>query len=173
MLKDPLINKPDNLIWIKGIGIYQIIGGIFGLIVLFIGINGHFQNIINTFFLLAVFLFALSIYTGITCYKLKDSCLNVTIINQALQVFSLFAGQYVFQYVSGISVSASLDFSDGFDFGFYFHISNINLAIENNEGKYFLGINFIAIYIIYKIESLKKEMKEKKDIKERLHKYNQ
>lgn len=170
MLKDYALNKADNQKWLKGIGLFQIIGGAVGLLLFFVPGIGFTLPVLNIFYLPGILLFGLSIYAGQLAFRLKDNCLKWTIINQSLQLFSVFVGHYGYQYISGVCLNVTVDFSVGFQMGVDFKLSTFSLAFGSSQEKYLMSINLITVYIIYKIENIKTEIKTKLEMQESLKK---
>ena len=155
-LKEHALVKPDDQKWLRSIGLYQMIGGALGYIVFFI--FSFFTAGFNLLLLPAFLFFGLSVYAGLQCYALKDNCLKVTFLNQALQLMSLVAGSFSFRYVSGLSLEPYLSLSDGFSLGIHFNISSFGYKIGGEQG-YSCGVNLIALAVLYKIIDIRSNMK--------------
>jgi hypothetical protein len=88
---------------LTGLGIYQIVGGAFGIIlILWAMLNG--QQIVGptiAIYLFMLLFFAFSFYCGILCLKKDNTALNLSLINQILQVigFAMFGFAFNMQQV--------------------------------------------------------------------------
>lgn len=166
MLKDLTLNKPDNQKWLKGVGLFQIIGGVIGIIIIAISLTTQPTSLLT--FLTSFSIFAFSIFAGWQAYILKENSLKWTTINQSLQIFSVIIGHFGYLYVSGVCIDATFDFSNGVNLGMSFKLSHFSFEITGNKKQYFVGINLIAVYIIYKIEKIKTEVMTNKELQESL-----
>jgi hypothetical protein len=154
-LKDHTLVRPENQKWLKAIGIYQIAGAGIGLIILLIS----FLLTSGLYRLLALpglLLFGLSVYAGIQCIQLKENCIKLSMINQALQIVSFSAGMISFQYISGLAFQPHISSSEGtVSFIFQLNFSNFSFHFDNNAGEYSLGINLVAIGLFYKLNQVR------------------
>lgn len=146
---------------IKVIGIYQIVGGIFG--VGLIGwlmlrtevINGPLLFILT----LALFLFGYSIQSGnllLQKSKLKKGLIFSSIL-QGLQIISIGLGKYSYEFYSGAKGTIGFEFGGGFKFNFGAALSSFNFTINSGEPEYFLMINILAIIILSILIDIYKE----------------
>jgi hypothetical protein len=136
-------------IFLKSLGIYQILGGGLGLYRISIS---SLETIIYVF---GAIVFAFSIYVGIQTWRLKTNAITLTTINQYLQVLSINMFGLLYNYLSGLGFCLWLDLGVGnIDIGFEASIAQIYYVHHLNH--YSLSINFIPIallYFLYKIKN--------------------
>ena len=116
----------------KGLGIYQVIGGMIGLYftIKLILEQPTFPILLLLLFLIPLALFFYSIYCGVLVFKLNERGLFHSLINQYLQLISFSILGYTFQYVSGAHLSAGVDLTNSLKFKFDFGISNWQIIIN-------------------------------------------
>ena len=162
MLENYIIQQHGNKL--KWLGIYQIIGGALGLVLTIIAVF-PFNNLFNTIlFIPCCLLFGLSIYTGWQTYKLTYLGLQLTFINQLLQLFSLTVGKFGFHFVAGIGLRFTLDFTNSLNLGFALGLSDIDITINRGPNEYFIGINLIALILIYLTDKIMAEIKRNNEL---------
>ncbi len=148
-----------------GLGIYQIVGGAIGVILIFWAIiNG--QQLAGLIFLVYLFMFlffTFSIYCGILCLKKNNSALNLSLINQILQIIGFAMFGFAFQYAAGVYLTAGLDLTEAFNFTLGAGVSKFDVNINNENQRMEVTFNFIALGLIILIEKLKKQVKEEQD----------
>lgn len=148
--------KKTNKILIKIIGVYQIIGGLFGLTLIFRQSFSYiFWNFIYFVFIFG--LFAFSIISGIYLLKTKSLLKGIkySIVNQALQLIQFEILGLGLYYVAGFYLA--LGFSDTpqlhliTDYSIFKSSCYLSFFRESNEIT--LSINVAAImlltYLIY------------------------
>lgn len=144
---------------IKAIGLYQIFGGLLGLIIIAIA---SFSTASDRFLYLVIpglILFGFSIYVGKQTYQQSENCLNLTIINQVLQIVGIYIGGYGFEYVSGIALGFTIDLSNQLLIGVNVNLSTLNYRLNLSPEKYFFSFNIIALLIIYYVEKIRMNKK--------------
>lgn len=163
----PFISKGSK-IRLKVFAWYQIIGGIAGLVVTIwlLARTAQISGLILIILLFACSLYGFSIFCG--RLLLGDKYLyglKLSIINQALQIFSFTMLGYGFRYVSGSMILASLKFSNGLDIGLNFSLTSTwAINIDANEKPFELAINFVAIYLVYFADKLRTTIKQEETI---------
>lgn len=146
------------------LGYYQLVGGIVGVIITSLVIIN--QPIINTSFIALILLglgFMLySVYCGFLLIK-KDynKGVNLSIINQALQVIGFSVLGFGFVYSSGFVFAVGLDFTNDLIIDFNFNIPNWAINNKGNKDLTFISINIIAIFILGFIFNAKEILKKK------------
>ena len=142
--------------YIKALGLYQIIGGLIGFVS--IGIQGFSLSNDKLLCLLlpGALLFGFSIYVGIQAYLQSKNCLNLTIINQLMQLVGIYIGHYGFAYVSGLGLDITIDLSEHILFGMSTTLSTLNYRLGLEPEKYVFSFNIVSILIIYYAEKFKK-----------------
>lgn len=144
-----------------GLGLYQFLGGIAGLIFLFCSIYQTGFSIIPEFFkpLILFFFILYSIICGILCLKIHELALTLSYINQLMQLVAIGVGGYFYRYVSGLYLSLHFDFKHGPDFYFGFGLSNMALRFNTNSYSYMIEINLVAIAVMICIDKLRNRIR--------------
>lgn len=140
---------------IKAIGIYQIVGGLIGFIVIATASFSTPPDKLVYLILPGLLLLGFSIYVGKQTYEQNKNSLSLTIINQLIQLLGIYIGKYGFEYVSGLSLGFTVDLSDKLLIGVNFHLSTLNYRLGLEPEKYFFSFNFVSIAIIYYTEKIK------------------
>ena len=159
MLVDIKLNSIETQKKIKAIGIYQIVGGLIGFIVIAIASFSTPTDKLVYLILPGLILFGFSIYVGKQTYEQNKNSLNLTIINQLIQLLGIYIGKYGFEYISGLSLGFTVDLSDKLLIGVNFHLSTLNYRLGLEPEKYFFSFNFVSIAIIYYTEKIKNSVK--------------
>lgn len=145
-------------------GLYQIIGGIIGYILLMFTIAQVqvVSLVLLLMLLFAFFLFGYSVYCGALLFRKKSYGLFYSVINQCLQLvgFDLFG--YSFRYSSGLSATTGIDFTSGGNLSFGLGISSWSMSFNNDSTRNFIELNWVALIILIMLFRLKK-MVEKRD----------
>jgi hypothetical protein len=146
---------------IKQLGVYQIIGGAVGIILLLYSLisNNHFSGLLLLLFGVMLLFFVYSIFCGTLCVQQKPMALQHSLINQFLQLFGFAVLGFSFSYVAGIFIAVGIDLSSAIEFEFNLGISkfdmNINMETERTE----VTFNLVALALIYWIDTLVKKAK--------------
>ena len=155
---------PDFKIRLKGLGLYQIIGGIIGLgIIIWVLVQAEaIKGSSIAVYLVAAVLFSYSIFCGQLLLKNNLKGLTHSMINQVLQTVNFAFAGFAFKYASGIMLMAGLDFSSGHELIFNFEISTFELNINSHKELSTAGLNIFAFYLLYFIETLKEKIERHK-----------
>lgn len=155
-VKNIVIEKKNSLNYF---GIYQIFGGIIGILILL------FLNYtrLNSYEILAIIisylLYAFSIFCGYMILKGKlKKGINLSIINNFIQVLGFGALGFAFKFVSGISLSLNLDLREDTIIGLNLDVSNMQINLIGNSESIFININLIAIFVLYYLLKLKDKL---------------
>ena len=150
---------------LKGLGVYQIIGGAIGSVLIFWALINTQQpaGLLILIYLFMFLFFAFSIYCGILCVKKKDNALQVSLINQILQIIGFAMFGFAFQYAAGIYLTAGLDLTESFNLKFGAGVSKFDFNFNNESNRLEVNFNFVAMGLIIFIERLKKKIKEKRN----------
>ncbi|WP_283642163.1 hypothetical protein [Croceibacter atlanticus] len=136
---------------IEYLGYYEIIGGIFGISLVFLSVYDKLNS--DGFFIFSLLLFVtlcgISIYSGILLIQKKYlKGLNLSLLAQATQVISFVLFGYIFDFAIGIYLRITTELTNdtivGLDFGF----ANWNLSRSANPDIIELNINAIAIILL-------------------------
>jgi hypothetical protein len=139
---------------------YQIIGGVIGLGLLFWLIFNltTFSSLLLLVLVPGFFLFLFSILSGILLIKKKNTALQLSLINQYLQLFSFSYLGYAYMYSSGFYFSIGLDITNSMTFLFNFGVSSWTLNINTDTPTIAVNLNLIALYLIIVLMKLKKQL---------------
>lgn len=150
---------------LKGLGIYQIIGGAIGVLLIFWGFlnNNQVNGPLVMIYLFMVLFFGYSIICGVMCLRTNNNSLKLSLINQILQVIGFAMAGFAFQYAAGIYLTVGLDLTESFNFTFGVGLSKINFNFNNEPQRLEVNFNFIALGLIIFIERTKKLVKEEQD----------
>jgi len=149
--------SPDIITAFNFLGIYQIIGGIIGFVLMLVLLSDLAEIPILLFALLSVafLLFGYSIWCGILLVKKKTSGLKHSTINQFLQLVTVAFLGYSFKYASGVFFTIGFDITDGFLFTFNLGISSWQMEINSGAPTIAVSLNFVALFLIIYISKLK------------------
>ena len=142
------------------LGIYQIAGGIVGLLLVtwyFIQVN-VFSGIYLWAPLLAFPFFGYSIYCGILLLQKKESGLRLSFVNQCLQLFGFVFFGYGFKYVSGVFLAVGIDLTNSVEFGLNFGISTWQININSEDTSFLINFNLVALYLVIFITKLQRRI---------------
>lgn len=146
---------------------YQIFGGVGGLLLFLYALAqlGTITGLVMLLMLIMISLYLFSIYCGrkILANEIRLG-LQLSIVNQAIQIFSFNMLGYGFKFVSGIGLLVGFDFQDGFNFRFNFQFSNSNIQYAVEDDLVALMVNIVAIYLIQYISELKEDIKEYREM---------
>jgi hypothetical protein len=149
---------------IKTLGIYQLIGGILGILIT-IRYLPNFSTFYGGLLLLFLIIFSLqsfSVYCGYLLLKKKIlKGLNLSIYNQFIQIISFGVLGFYFKYSAGIYAGIKLNLTNDTIFTFMAGLSTTALAIDDYIDFKELSINFIALIIINFIFNLKSEFEKR------------
>ena len=147
---------------LKAIAIYQIVGGILGIAlttwVMFRGEVVVDQPALRMG-LFAGGLFIFSILCGRMLFRNAKRGLVLSLINQVLQVVYFTFGAYGFQYVAGLRVGVGADMVEGWTLEFRLALSSFHFSIGTDLGQKFIGINLVALFLIFWLERLLEQVK--------------
>ncbi|WP_298762020.1 hypothetical protein [uncultured Psychroserpens sp.] len=155
---------------IEYLGYYEIIGGIIGILLIFLSVYDKLNS--NGFFIFSLSLFlvlcGISIYSGILLIQKKyRKGLNLSFFTQAVQIISFVLFGYIFDFAIGIYLRITTELTNdtivGLDFGF----ANWKLSRNANPDIIELNINIIAIvlllFIAKSVDGIKTELKKEND----------
>ena len=134
------------------------LGGIIGILILlfFNYANINSSKIITI--ILSYLLYFFSIFCGYMLFKgeLRKG-INLSIINNLIQVLGFGALGFAYKFVSGISLSLNLDFTEDTIIGLNFDVSNLQMNLIGTSESVFMNINLIAILVLnYLLKSKEK-----------------
>jgi hypothetical protein len=147
---------------VKALGIYQIIGGAIGILLICLGINRNtaLTGIAILIYSIIFLFFAFSVLCGVLCLAVNKSCLRFSLINQILQVVGFAMMGIIFHYVAGFYVTVGVNLTNSIEFRFGAGISTFQLYINTSNNILELHFNLIAIGLVYWISKLLKTIKK-------------
>lgn len=155
-MKDKIRNQ------LRGLAIYQIVGGGLGIaftaVVMLQGSTILTQQVLRAS-LLAAGLFVFSIICGSLLFRKPQRGLTLSLVNQVLQVVYITFGAFSFQYVAGLRVGVGFDMVGSWTFKFRLALSSFQFALGTDTGQKFIGINLVALLLIFWIERLQEKVK--------------
>ncbi|MCP2045339.1 hypothetical protein [Pontibacter sp. HSC-36F09] len=156
------MNTPERN-QIKAIALYQILGGILGIaLTVWVMFSGE-MVVDQTALRIGLFaggLYIFSILCGRMLFRNPRRGLVLSIINQLLQVVYFSFGAYGFQYVAGLRIGVGVDMVEGWIFKFRLALSSFHFSFGTDLGQKFIGINLIALFLIFWIERLMEKVKQ-------------
>ncbi|WP_187262570.1 hypothetical protein [Pontibacter beigongshangensis] len=141
----------------KGLALYQVLGGLAGIaLTLWVLFRGELVLTVPVLrlSLFAGGLYVFSILCGIILWRQLRRGLILSLINQVLQVVYFSFGAYSFQYVSGLRLGLGLDMAGSWTVKFRLALSSFQFSIGSETGLKFIGVNLIALFLIFWIERL-------------------
>lgn len=104
-------------------------------------------------------LYVFSILCGRMLLRNPKRGLQFSLMNQVLQVLYFSFGAYGFQYVAGLRIGVGVDMVGGWVFKFRMALSSFHFSLDSNLGQKFIGINLLALFLIFWIERLLEKQK--------------
>lgn len=157
-LMQPFLSKKSK-IKLKIFGWYQIIGGVVGVLLTLylLALTDQLTGLMMILYLIAFGLYSFSIYSGrILLGNNHERGLNLSILNQAMQVVSFTLLGYGFMYVSGMMFLVSIKAEAGVKINFNFSFTSTwHLYFKSDDSTNEFAINFLAIYLIYFADKLR------------------
>ncbi|AKD05812.1 hypothetical protein POKO110462_08230 [Pontibacter korlensis] len=147
---------------IKAIAFYQIIGGLLGIaLTVWVMFRGEMVITQQTlrFGIFAGLLYVFSILCGRLLFRKPKRGLRMSLINQVLQVFYFSFGAYGFQYVAGLRIGVGFDMVGNWLFKFRLALSSFHFSLDTNLGQKFIGINLLALFLVFCIERLQEKLR--------------
>ena len=142
--------KDKYITGFEWLAIYQIIGGLLGL--LFMTRFIWFVTLLDIGYDVLVFagvlLYLFSIYCGIILLQSKSNSLILSIFCQSFQAVSVSLFGFAYKYVSGFLFSIVLESSDTFHVRFGFSLSSFSFVIGTDADDRRFEFNIVAMLII-------------------------
>ena len=136
---------------IEYLGYYEIIGGIIGILFVFLGVYDKLNS--NGFFIFSLILFlalcGISIYSGILLIRKKYlKGLNLSVFAQAVQIISFALFGYIFDFAIGAYLRITMELTNDTIIGLDFGLANWKLSRNANPDLIELNINIIAVVLL-------------------------
>jgi len=145
---------------IKGLGVYQIAGGILGLGLTVLAIPEKPSLTEILFLATTLGLYSYSVYCGIVLFTQKEKALKYSAINQYLQLINFAVLGYGFEYISGGYLSVGIDLTNAMIFRFNMGFSNYQLNINTDNQEGLINLNLLALFLLLFINRLKMKSRE-------------
>ncbi|TXK46447.1 hypothetical protein FVR03_10625 [Pontibacter qinzhouensis] len=142
---------------LSALALYQVLGGVAGIVLtLWVLFQGDMVLTVPVLrlSLFACGLFVFSILCGVMLWRKPLRGLTLSLINQVLQVLYFSFGAYSFQYVAGLRLGLGLDMAGSWTIKFRMAISSFQFIIGSETSQKFIGINLVALFLIFWIERL-------------------
>ncbi len=109
--------------------------------------------------LFAATLYIVSILCGRMLWRNPQRGLAFSLANQVLQVIYFTFGSYGFQYVAGLRIGLGFDMVGSWTFKFRLALSSFQFMLGTDTGQKFIGINLVALFLIFWMERLLEDVK--------------
>ncbi|WP_192820261.1 hypothetical protein [Rufibacter sp. LB8] len=142
---------------LNGIAFYQMTGGLLGL-GLFTKLPPQLHNPSGSTWLgigLAAALYLFSVVCGFQLLRRKPQAVNWSMVNQGLQVLSLGVAGFAYNYVAGLKLGVGLDFLASWVFKVRISVSSFQFMLQADGAPSFVGINLLALLLLYFLEKSK------------------
>ena len=138
------------------IGLYQIIGGAIGILIILYAIvqSTNFAGLSILLYLFMSLFFGFSILCGTICLKADEKALKFSLINQYLQIIGFAFFGFAFTYTAGLYVAVGLDFAGSTTVTFSLTLSKLDLNINREADRAEIHLNLVAIALIYWLDNL-------------------
>lgn len=148
------------------LGIYQLIGGLWGLGLITYSLVGGFElNSIGIIFLIVgILLFGFSAYCGVACIKKERNALQLSRINQFLQLIYISGTYFGFVFVAGIGIFFGLDLEGGLLFRMKFEVTKLTFYFSEQSVEKQVAINLVALFLLFNFNTLIKEQKRQSSL---------
>jgi len=143
------------------LGIYQLLGGLWGLLLMGFYLYDSFDHstISWVFLTLGVVLFSFSSVCGILCIKQERYALPLSRVNQVLQLITISGTNFGCRFVTGVAIFAGLNLEDGFGLSFSFDFTSLSFYVSDEVEDKIVMINLLALYLLFNFNVLIKENK--------------
>lgn len=153
---------------INNLGIYQIIGGGIGALIVF---RTLFKTPLLTglnalLFVLALILFAFSIFCGILCLTSNKNSLKYSLANQMLQLVGFAVLGFAFQYVAGVYLMIGIDLTHEIKFDFNIGFSTVYFHLNTEKEQIEINVNLIAFALVYWIDKKIRKLKDDASVRQ-------
>jgi hypothetical protein len=138
----------------KGLGIYQVAGGGYGLLLTMQTMAlASSESLINPLIgLIITALFGYSILCGANCLTNSKNCLKRSLYNQILQFISFSVVGISYAYVAGLFIQIGIDFSDGYFLTYKMGLSIARIFFREPLVRADMQLNLVAIALVILID---------------------
>ena len=159
-LMKTVIAKDTEFAMIK-LGLYQIAGGIVGIVIIIWGMykTPLLTGLSTLLFLFIILLFTYSIFCGTICLKTKENALAHSLANQFLQLIGFAIMGFAFKYIAGFYLSIGLNLTESVKFDVGADISTFAFNLNNEVERLEVDLNLIAFGLVFWIDNLMTKVK--------------
>ncbi|MGE8341234.1 MAG: hypothetical protein ACN6OI_09380 [Flavobacterium sp.] len=147
----------------KALGIYQILGGLMGIVlgIYYTGKADVFNVSILKLTILFSLLYSFSIYCGfLLLNKNYEKGLNLSIINQILQIISFSVLGFTFQYTSGAFLYFGLNLTTDTLLTYNLGLTTFNFKWNSDSRTAAFSINIISLILMNVLFNLKEKIRK-------------
>ena len=146
---------------VRALGIYQILGGLFGIGLMLYMIDFlTLPPFLRFFFFIGFVLFTFSIYCGVLLFLRPALGLKCSTYNQLFQTISFSVSGYAFQYISGVCLMVGLDMTESINFKFTAGTPAWRLSINDENQLLLVSFNIFSFFLLLMIDKLQSKMSE-------------
>ena len=144
------------------LALYQLIGGVLGIILTIFLILRLTEVSVSLFLLLAIALslYCYSVLCGILLFKNPLLGIKYSRINQYLQIFGFFIFGYGFRYVAGFFITIGLNLTNSINFVADLGTSAWQINIDQESKACIISFNFVALFLILFLDRQLKIIKQ-------------
>lgn len=152
----------QKLSLLRKLGIYQLAGGLLGLLFIVWSIKVVFEGnvLLLLIYIAMALLFSYSVLCGVMCLRNHVKALVFSMTNQLLQVLGFAYAGFGFSFIAGVYFTFNFDINDfpGLSFGLGISKCIINYNTGNEQAV--ISINIVAIWVFYEILTMINSIKE-------------
>lgn len=149
-----------NNVWIKGISIVEIIGGVVGILfMVYVAVSSDFALNVMVIIPIGLAIFVLSLIAGVSLWRNTEFGRKVSIVVQFLQLVKVMSPAFTFMFSFGFDLFPHLTLVDGFStIGIQFRFLADGQFFLMSEGRpIFIGVSIPAIIALIKLQNYRIE----------------
>jgi hypothetical protein len=151
---------------IKFVAYYQIIGGAIGLLLtLWVMVNSEGGGLLLLLGTLGLYTFSMYCGKMLLDGKVKDGLRFSTII-QVIQTINFALLGYAFKFIAGLNLTVGINYTTDLKFIYNISLSQFMININSQKDLVVVGINLIALSMIFIIGNLMIEYQEESNKKQ-------
>ena len=150
---------------LKIFSIYQILGGVAGIVVTVYLIASlvSIQPVLFFLLFLATAFCCFSIFSGIKLWLNVNMGIRLSKINQLLQLIQFVAFGNAYEYLSGASFRVGINLTESFNFKFNIDlVSKYQFNFNYDNPDFIVSINLIALFLIIWIDKMLMKIKKQR-----------
>jgi hypothetical protein len=139
---------------------YQIIGGAIGfLLALWVMVSSEGGGLLILLSTLGLYTFSMYCGKMLLDGKVKDG-LRFSTINQVIQTINFALFGYAFNFVAGLNLTVGINYTTDLKFIYNISLSQFKINLNSQKELVIVGINLIALSLIFIIGNLMVEYQE-------------